>query len=290
MKTKIKNIKHLLLLCLIICLSSILSSCVLEPDYIDETHDNRFSASEVFSEKYYITTQKQLCLNAINGAVEIIGVAEQDTLRIWGEKRVQSDSREDAEMHLKNLSVHSIVYDTKIVVETSQPSKSYGRNYQVFYHIRIPNTWEVFVNNINGAVMITSINNLVNLSSTNGENHIEDIYGNVTSILINGNMRLWNIEGNLHGQLTNGNINSQLFLPESGECKLHTVNGEINLSIPRSTSAYFSAGVQNGTISIKDITIHTSQSTKRSITGILGDGEGKINLQTVNGNISVNGF
>lgn len=290
MKTKIKNIKLLLLICLIICISNILSSCVLEPDYIDEKHDNRFSASELFCEKYHISTQKQLYLNAINGSVEIIGVPEQDTLKIWGEKRVQSDSQEDAEMHLKYLSVQSLVDDAKIVVETNQPSKSYGRNYQVFYHIRIPNTWEVFVNNINGSVTITSINNLVNLSSTNGDSHIKEIYGNVTSVLINGNMCLWNIKGDLNGHLTNGNINSQLFLPESGECKLQTVNGEINLSIPTSTSAFFSAEVQNGTISLKNITIHTSQSTKRSITGILGDGEGKIDLHTVNGNISVNGF
>ncbi len=40
---------------------------------------------------------------------------------------------------------------------TDQPMDSHGRNYEVVYHVRIPQPWQVSVENINGEVKIASI-------------------------------------------------------------------------------------------------------------------------------------
>jgi hypothetical protein len=286
----IKNKKKLTIIILFIFSLTFLSSCIVNPDIEDEHRDNKYTASREFSYNVDITTQNQLFLNAINGTIEISGVTEADSIKVWGEMRVDSDTKEDAENSLDNLSVIISETESRIEVETQQPSKTYGRNYQVFYHILIPRSWKVIVNSVNGPIYISNIQNEVKSTSTNGDCIIENITGDVTTVLVNGSMRLWNVSGDLYGSLTNGSISSKVQLPYNGVCKLHTVNGEILLSIPTSTSADFSAQVQNGIISIKNLTIHTSTSSSKSVIGRIGDGEGNIELTAVNGNIIVTGI
>lgn len=290
MRLSIKNKKTLTVIILLILSLALISSCIVSPDTEDEHRDNKYTASKEFSYNVDITTQNQLLLNAINGTIEISGVTEADSIKVWGEMMVDSDTKEDAENSLENLSVTISKTESRIEIETQQPSKTYGRNYLVFYHILIPRTWKVMVNSVNGPIYISNIHNEVKSTSTNGDCIIENIVGDVTTVLINGTMRLWNLSGDLYGSLTNGSINSKIQLPVNGFCKLHTVNGEISLSIPTSTSADFSAQVQNGIISIKNLTIHTSTSSSKSVIGRIGDGEGNIELTTVNGNIIVSGI
>jgi hypothetical protein len=286
----IKNKNKLTIIVLSILSLSFLVSCIVSPDLEDEHRDNKYSASQEFSYNIDITTQSQLFLSAINGTIEISGVTEADSLKIWGEIRVNSDTKEDAENSLDNLSVVISETESRIAVETKQPSKTYGRNYQVFYHILIPQTWKVMVNSVNGPMYISAIQNEVKSTSTNGDCIIENVTGDVTTVLLNGSMHLWDLTGNLSSNLTNGNISSKIQLPDNGVCQLHTVNGEISLSIPTSTSADFSAQVQNGIISIKSLTIHTTTSSSKSVIGRIGNGEGNIELTAVNGNILVSGI
>lgn len=290
MRLSIKNKNTLTIIVLFILSLALISSCIVSPDIEDEHRDNKYTASQDFSYNVYITTQNQLILNAINGTIEISGVTEADSIKIWGEMRVASDTKEDAENSLDNLSVNISETESRIEVETQQPSKTYGRNYQVFYHILIPQTWKVIVNSVNGPIYISNIQNEVKSTSTNGDCIIENVIGDVTTILVNGSMRLWDLSGDIYSSLTNGNINSKVQLPNNGVCKLHTVNGGISLSIPKSTSTDFSAQVQNGTISITNLTIQTTTSSSKSIIGRIGDGEGDIELTTVNGNIIVSGI
>ena len=63
------------------------------------------------------------------------------------------------------------------------------------------------------------------------------------------------------------------------------------MSIPTSTSAEFSADVAGiGAIIVSDLDIKDSLSTSKSLTGTLGNGEGSIALNSVNGNIEIIGF
>ena len=125
---------------------------------------------------------------------------------------------------------------------------------------------------INGNVSVANIDALVSVN-------------NVT-----GNIRLRNITGSASVILTNGNIDGEVFLPSDGTIDLTTTNGNIALEIPNSTSAGFTARVTNGAISLSNLDLQDVESTNRSLAGTLGDGEGSIELQTINGNIGVHGF
>jgi len=190
-------------------------------------------------------------------------------VEIWGEKIVKSESMRDAEVYLDDLKVRVSKGRNEVIVRTEQPKDSYGRNYEVVYHVRIPQSWQVSVENINGEVKIASIKSDIFVGLTNGSIRIADILGNVDIDVISGG------------------ISGDVTLPSQGMCQITTVNGKIDLEIPGSTSAEFSASATNGNIHISDLVLHHSNTTKNSITGTLADGNGNITLRVVNGQIDV---
>lgn len=292
MKTTTQHKKKYFLYLLMFLVGVVISSCIVEPhnDGNINVNNTRYSATEDFNYQIEVLDQEHLELFAINGSVEIIGVSDLDSVEIWGERRVESESSSDARAHLHYLSVEINNYSDQIIVQTKQPDKTYGRNYLVFYHIRIPADWSVYVENVNGTVSITHMINLVEVANTNGNLFFDELTGEIHANLTNGNIIFTDINACVVGNLTNGSISCQLTLPDSGLCQLNTVNGEISLSIPDSTSADFSAEVVNGRISITNLNILNLVSTPKSLSGQLGAGEGLIELGTVNGNIGVTGY
>ena len=241
-------------------------------DSDDNVANTNFFAAETFSFDLAVQNQTRLNLTAINGPVEVIGVAGATTAKIFGERRVESESAADAKAHLHELEVRVSDRQSEIVVNTIQPDNAHGRNYKVTYHLRIPNTWKFAVDHVNGTVTIDSLKNDVSLKVVNGNVQLREIFCSVTAELVNG-------------QLT-----GKLWLPVQGTCKMTTVNGQILLNIPKATTADFAASVTNGEISLANLSLHNSVSTPQSLRGKLGDGQGTIALSTVNGNISVSGF
>ena len=67
-------------------------------------------------------------------------------------------------------------------------------------------------------------------------------------------------------------------------------NGNIDLSIPTSTSTKFEASVTVGSIKTSNLEFDDAVKTAQSLTGTLGIGEGVIDLYSNNGHIGVVGF
>jgi hypothetical protein len=239
----------------------------------DNVSNTNFIASRTFSFEVDIVNQSRLSVESINGSVVITGRTGVNSAVITGERKVGSESVEDAEAHLEELEVSVSDLGNEILVQTTQPSETHGRSYTVNYDIALPNDIEVMITSINGNVEIDSIGNQVTTSLTNGQVILDEISGN-TDI-----------------DLTNGNINAEVTLPLDGIMDLDITNGNIDLDIPINTSATFSAGVVNGLITISDnLTLHNPASTPTSRSGTLGGGRGTITLNTTNGNINVTGF
>lgn len=238
----------------------------------DNVSNTDFVASESFSFGVEVTNHTKLRLEGINGNVTITGLSGADSVIVTGEKRVGSESVQDAEDHLQDLQVSVSDLSSEVYVKTTQPDETHGRSYVVDYNITLPQNLHVEVSNVNGSVTIGSINNSVSVVNVNGQVTLNEIFG---SVLVS---------------LVNGQIQAEVTLPTDGTIVMTTVNGGIGLDIPQSTSADFSASVDNGIISIYDLILTNLVSTPNSLTGTLGDGQGVISLSTVNGNISVWGF
>lgn len=244
--------------------------CVNDPD--QEIHDTRYIVERTFSYQVEAGNKTKLRLDTVNGDVLITGTSNDSVIFISGERKVGSDSEQDADEHLDELQVCVSEIGNDLYVETEQPEKTYGRSYTVNYNIRVPNGWQVEVENANGTVQVKSIENRVKIDVVNGTVDAADIYGN------------------LDVDVTNGKVNSRLELPNDGICDIKTTNGEIALEIPSNTSAAFTASVTNGSVDMNGLTLKNMSSSRKKVQGILGGGDGEIRLTTTNGDIKVNGF
>lgn len=267
----------------------ILIGCTDE-DTDNDVSSTQYSASEDFRYAVLVSSQTVFRIAAINGSAEIAGVADADSVIIWGEREVQSESLADAEAHLQYLSVVVEEREGDIRVRTDQPDDTQGRSYQVFYHVVLPESMALTVSQINGGVAVQNIHGDADIAITNGGISAAAVFGDFHLSLINGSANLDDLHGSVSASITNGAMNAEVFLPISGLCNLSLINGPIHLRIPTTTSAVFSASLIHGAVTITGLTLQDIISTPTSISGILGDGEGSIDLNTVNGSISVTGF
>ncbi len=218
------------------------------------------------------SAQTRLRLEGINGNIDVVGVPGTDAFTVRGERQVGSESLADATAHLDDLEVIISQAGTEVLLRTIQPSQTRGRNYVVNYQLTVPDRLTARIINLNGNVTARGLDAQVSVSN------------------LNGNVTLTEITGNGLVSLINGNIESRMTLPLNGVADLETINGNVNLDIPVTTSAALLASLTNGTISVTNLTLQNRSSTPNSLSGTLGTGQGDIDLKTVNGNIEVAGF
>jgi DUF4097 and DUF4098 domain-containing protein YvlB len=266
------SVKFVLLALLALCFCFLGCSSDKSSGPDDNVSNTDFVAKESFSFGVEVTDHTLLSLEGINGNVTITGLSGADSVIVSGEKRVGSESMQDAQDHLRLLGFNLRIVPGEIYIETNQPDKTYGRSYVVDYNITLPQNFDVVVINANGAVDIDSINGSVSVENVNGQVDLDEINGSASV------------------QVVNGQISAEVSPPIGGIISMATVNGNIDLDIPQYISAHFSATVVNGTFTISNLMLIGMVVTSNSITGTLGTGEGTIALSTVNGNISVTGF
>ena len=203
----------------------------------------------------------------------VTGQGDADKVVVTAYLSVGSDSRQDAEMHIDDLEIQATESANGILIQTVQPENSEGRKYLVEYDIIVPSSFEVMTTQVNGSIDILNIENSVDVSNMNGD------------------VLLYGIVGGVAAGVGNGSIESAVFLPVNKTINLQINNGNIELSIPTSASAEFSAAVDgNGEIIVSDLDITDGVKTIQSLSGVIGNGEGLIELSTGNGNIEVIGF
>ncbi len=241
----------------------------------DDVRNTNFIASESFSIQVNHTTETTLRVEGINGEVKVTGKTDASVITIAGEKEVGSESLADAEEHLDDLEVSVSTQGNEIIVRTSQPSETHGRSYIVNYDISLPDNMIVDVTAINGNVSIDSTSQQLTIDLTNGQVIFQDITSPSTVSLTNGQ-----IDAEILAALTDDSITTDMTIG----------NGNIDLDIPQSASATFSASVTNGIITTSNLDFQNMNSTAHSLTGTLGAGEGSIRLRTTNGNINVTGY
>ncbi|NNG17091.1 MAG: DUF4097 family beta strand repeat protein, partial [Gemmatimonadales bacterium] len=94
--------------------------------------------------------------------------------------------------------------------------------------------------------------------------------------------------GHTEATTVNGGIRASMGSADwSGTVDFHTVNGNIDLTLPSNLSAEVRAGTVNGDISTDFPLTVRGRFGPRRISGTIGDGGRRLDLETVNGNISL---
>jgi hypothetical protein len=210
-----------------------------------------FTATEKFEYTFPASTLDDFTIEAVNGNVFVKQSLNSTEFKITGEKKAEAMTQADAEEALKKLEVVCESYGDELTVRTVQPAVSYESEYTVDYTIFVP------------------------------------AYTDLQLMLTNGHAVLHVIEGNVAAEIINGRISADVSMSDNGFINMTVKNGDINLNLPWTTSAKFSAKVGYGNISLNNVTLSEKQESENSLSGNMGSGEGDITLEVNNGDITV---
>jgi DUF4097 and DUF4098 domain-containing protein YvlB len=135
---------------------------------------------------------------------------------------------------------------------------------------------KLVVGNVNGWVQATGLNVTgASFSSANGD--IDFNCSNCGS-------------GGFSAQTTNGNIVGTFSTPIiAGNYTMSSQNGNVQMTVPSSSSFKLTASLVNGNIQTTNIVLSNQTKTSAQLTATVGTGTADVKLSTVNGQITVTG-
>ncbi|MDR2561409.1 MAG: DUF4097 family beta strand repeat-containing protein [Holophagales bacterium] len=123
---------------------------------------------------------------------------------------------------------------------------------------------------------ISTVNGSIALNKIDGSHEVSTVNGSVTFDIASGKIEVSTVNGSIKGTIQK-NV---------GNVEASTVNGGINLTLadPNGT---LSASTVNGSVKLNTPGAKNISATKHSVSAKFGDGNAKIDLDTVNGSIVI---
>ncbi len=125
-------------------------------------------------------------------------------------------------------------------------------------------------------------------STVNGGIEVSGLSSDVEVSTVNGSIEVASA-GTVEARTVNGSITASTGAASwSGTLDFQTVNGSIRLTLPASAAAAVSAKTLNGDFSSDfPLTVEAGEWGPKQVSGSIGSGGGRLNLETVNGEIEI---
>jgi DUF4097 and DUF4098 domain-containing protein YvlB len=224
--------------------------------------------SETFDQSYALDHDGSVGLENINGDVTI-EVWDRAEVRVYAIKRASSQER------LDKLRIDVDVSGDRLAVDTDYPSSrdlgfaDHHGHSEVEYTLTVPRS-----------ITIDEV------ELVNGDLVVDGVLGGVEADTVNGSVVVRNAAGELEIETVNGRIEAELGPDAVDEVSMSSVNGAIDVFI--SGSAEIRAETVNGSIrNDLGIEVHKGKYVGSSMRGSVGGGGPIIDLDTVNGAITV---
>ncbi len=238
----------------------------------------RYDKREVTEHRVNLLGKTKVTLENFNGRIKVFKGDSATGLVIKLEKIAHVKKR-DLDKPFTEAWV-DIDSTSEIVRITSKYEKSKGwlkfkfdgrdaNTTDMNYDITIPPGLKLSVENVNGDVDFTNIENDLDVTVVNGDVDVDNVSGNNSFNLINGKLR--------------GSLDSTKGL------KIDIVNGRVDFSLGSSFSGVFKIETKNGRIVQENLNFATLTSEKRSLRGRLGESDAEVNIDMVNGKVILKG-
>jgi DUF4097 and DUF4098 domain-containing protein YvlB len=241
-----------------------------------------------------------------NGYIDITGsdVAEcslKATITGW------ADTEENAQLLAEAVEIKLVPSGNKLIAKIEKPKLTPYQNISVSLDVTVPGRTGTDVATHNGALSIKNltgqikgtthngrvtaekISGIVNLQTHNGEVDCEKISGETELETHNGSITCEEISGYIKLRTHNGNARVSYSATAPPICDISAVthNGSVHLTAPPNFSAKVECSTHNGSITT-DLPITISgKLSKTKLTGTIGQGLGKLYLETHNGSIKI---
>lgn len=223
--------------------------------------------------EYKINGKNRTVIHVENISGKINVTRSLDTLGIITIEAVKTAEVkvDDLDKPIEDAIVKLDTSGSEIKVETEfKSSKGLFRKYhgaKVDYSIKIPANLKVNVENVDGSITITRIDNDINAETVNGSITISGCPGNVVVNGVNGKVTC-NVDS-----LTNG-------------ISVEVINGSVHIGGLMNVNANVDASTVNGKVKYRNLVFSNMNSEKKSLSGTLGKGGSLIRVSAVNGSIN----
>jgi DUF4097 and DUF4098 domain-containing protein YvlB len=206
---------------------------------------------------------------------------------------VQSQSRASTEQAAKEIAEKTKVTlktsGNKLTVVINKPRFASHQSVSVSLDVNVPNETNLLLGTHNGNVMVANIKGRVDGTTHNGNIKTSHVSGKTKLGTHNGNVICEEILGDSWGSTHNGNIRISYAVDAAPVCEisLTTHNGNIDLKAPPNLSAAVDLSTHNGSIKTEIPITVTGTVSRKKLRGKIGEGLGKLKLETHNGSIKI---
>lgn len=221
-----------------------------------------------------------LDIETVNGTIDINNGSGENAVPVGFIKKAQGLNEAAAQKNLSRIKIDSILVGrTYKIVVTVPPMVNGG----VDFTITNLNGKRVILKSSNGAIDCEEILG-GDIKAANGDVNITNVLTDIAITSQNGMVTVNGVGERITVNSTSGDVNVRIAGTDTVNGALSTVNGSVNLDLSDTLSCRVLMGTQNGFV------IVGSESLGQSAERILGSGLGLLNVQTVNGNISLELF
>ncbi|HEU4366334.1 MAG TPA: DUF4097 family beta strand repeat-containing protein [Candidatus Krumholzibacteria bacterium] len=240
----------------------VLAATLAVPAAVAKKDGERFK--EATHETFDTGKSGRFTLSNVNGSVTVTGY-DGSAIEVDAVKYASSQER------LAETTIKSSVDDGRVTIEVE---------------IEDDDRWDNGSSRVDFEIRVPRGTRIDDLELVNGNLKLEGISGRVDAASVNGDVTAERLSGDVDLSAVNGDV----YLTVAGaveSIKLHSVNGMVELVVPRDASARVSASTVHGSIRAAGDVRAEKNFVGSSLTGVLGKGEGKIDMNTVNGDIRI---
>jgi len=223
-----------------------------------------------------------------NGSVTVNGASVTDC-SLTATIIARAASEEEAQKLAEQTKISLEPSPGKLTAKIEKPILVSNQSIAVNLDVTVPNRTNLEFSTHNGAIKVTSITGKLDGTTHNGSVTTEQLSGTANLQTHNGSIRCDEISGDAELKTHNGSVKVRYAEIAPAVCSISivTYNGGIELASPQNLSAAVEASTHNGSIKTELPITVVGNVSKRSISGTIGAGQGKVHLETHNGSITI---
>ena len=246
-------------------LTALLSACGLNTSY----------GSHVTGSRNVHESAKNSFDLAANGTVRVENVAGIIDVQTWDRPRIEiaidKYGEDKSDLANTNVVIDHGASDFAVKTEYRRENGFPTRGGAVDYHLRVPRTVTLTVENVSGPVIVSGVSGSVDISD------------------VSGTVRATGLANDAKASTTSGRIElafDKLGRGQSVSAK--AISGRITITAPKNASATVDASTTAGTVTSDFASIHPERGeVGMKANGRIGNGDATLALNTVSGSITI---
>ncbi|HNO78532.1 MAG TPA: DUF4097 family beta strand repeat-containing protein [Phycisphaerae bacterium] len=230
----------------------------------------------------------KIAVTTHNGPITFNGDADRDDVQVVVTRKGGGKNTESANAALAAIEIVSEATDdgTHNLGYRWSTQKHVDWQANVAFEVSMPAHLMARARSHNGPIAAKQIEAACDFATHNGRISVDAPVASISAETHNGAIDAACSGQSVHLASHNGPIKLIAHSPANLNGSATTHNGSINVTVPKSTNTRLSCRTGNGSIHC-DVPWAETKRSRRSATGVLGDGSGEFKVETHNGSIRV---